>query len=67
MKIDAMKIRLLLAEQEKTQAEIEERLGLKRSSVSRILKQGSCEPQTLGRLARGLGVNPSELLDTGRE
>jgi transcriptional regulator with XRE-family HTH domain len=52
----------LLAERQLTQAQLAERIGAGRSSISMLLKS-RCRPQrrTLGKLAEALGVTVEEL------
>ena len=53
----------LLAEKGLTQATLAEKTGLSRAGVNKMLNRGT-RPRldTLGKLARVLGVKPSELL-----
>ena len=53
----------LLAEKGLTQANLAEKTGLSRAGVNKMLNHGT-RPRldTLGKLARVLGVKPSELL-----
>lgn len=53
----------LLAEKGLTQATLAEKTGLSRTAVNNMLNHGA-RPRldTLGKLARVLGVKPSELL-----
>lgn len=53
----------LLAEKGLTQANLAEKTGLSRTAVNKMLNHGT-RPRldTLGKLARVLGVKPSELL-----
>lgn len=62
MKINAHKIKLLLAEMGMTRAELGERCGISRQSISTILTRGTCEPKTAGKLAKGLGVDIQEII-----
>lgn len=62
MKIDSFKIKLLLAEQGITQAVLAERCGISRQNVSAMLGRGSCSIATVGKLAKGLGVEIQEII-----
>lgn len=62
MKLDAVKIKMILAEREMTRGDLAEACGLCRQNVSIILNRGTCEPKTAGKLARGLGVPVSEIV-----
>lgn len=56
MKIYSEKVDCLLAEQGLTKAEFAARCGISRQALSTVLRRGTCEPRTAGRLAAGLGV-----------
>ena len=62
MKLNTIKIALILADREMTRAALAELCGMSRQNVSTILTRGTCEPKTLGKLAKGLGVDASELI-----
>lgn len=63
MKISTQKIEMLLAEQGMTQKALSERSNLTRQSVSAIIKRGTCEPITAGKLASGLGVAIADIIE----
>ena len=65
MNISAAKIETRLAELGLTKAALAERCGVSRQSVSTIVRRGTCEPRTAGKLARGLGVELAEILEGG--
>lgn len=56
MKIDALKIKLILAEKGMTRTFLSERSGLSRQSISTIMGRGTCSVVSAGKLAIGLGV-----------
>lgn len=62
MKLNTTKIALILADREMTRAALAERCGLSRQNISTILARGTCEPKTMGKLAKGLGIDPAELI-----
>lgn len=61
MKIDSFKIKLMLAEQGITQSILAERCGISRQNVSAMLGRGTCSIATVGKLAKGLGVDVQEI------
>ena len=61
MNINAAKIELLLAERGMTKAALANRCGICRQNISIIIRRGSCEPLTAGKLAAGLGVHVEEI------
>lgn len=62
--MNRVKLLDLIASKGMTQAELADKAGLSRASVNNLLKPGR-KPRldTLGKIARVLGVKPSELLD----
>lgn len=64
MKISRTKIELLQAEQGMSSKELAERAGMCRQNVSIIKTRGTCTPVTAAKLARALGVDPAELIET---
>ena len=61
MRINTIKVKLILAEQEMTRTELAERCGISRQNISTILTRGTCAPKTAGKLAKGLGVPVVEI------
>lgn len=62
MKINAQYIEIKLAELGLTKKDLAANCGISRQSISTILRRGTCEPKTAGKLARGLGVPVAEVL-----
>lgn len=67
MRISAVKIEALLAEQGITKAVLSEKCGISRQNISTIVRRGTCEPKTAGKLATGLGVNVEDLIERGEQ
>ena len=63
MTINAKRIETLLAERGMTKAEFAARCGISRQNVSIILRRGTAEPKTIGKLAAGLGVPVAEIIE----
>lgn len=63
MTINAKRIETLLAERGMTKAALSDRCGISRQNVSTIIRRGTCEPRTAGKLAAGLGVSVAEIID----
>ena len=61
MTINATKIELTLAEMGWTR-ELAARCGISRQNVSTILRRGTAEPKTIGKLAAGLGVQAADII-----
>ena len=65
MNINSMKIEMLLAEQDMTKTALSAKCGISRQNISTIVKRGTCEPKTAGKLAFGLGVSIEEIIKEG--
>ena len=66
MNVNGMKIEVLLAKAGITKTELANRCGVSRQNISTIVKRGTCEPRTLGKLAAGLCASVSELTEGAR-
>lgn len=64
MYINARKIETILAKQGITKKALAEKSGISRQNISTIIRRGTCEPKTAGKLASGLGVDPAEILES---
>lgn len=62
MNINATKIETRLAELGITKSALAERCGLSRQNISTIVRRGTCEPKTAGKLAKGLGVDVADII-----
>lgn len=63
MTINAIRIESILAERDMTKASLAERCGVSRQNISTIIRRGTCEPRTAGKLAAGLGVSVAEIIE----
>ena len=62
MKIDSIKIKLLMAELEMNQAMLADKCGIARQNISATLSRGTCSIVKVGRIAKALGVNAMEII-----
>lgn len=62
MKISKFSVEILLAEKNMTKSEMAKRASLSRQSVNDVLKRGTCEPRTLGKIAAALEVDVEQLI-----
>ncbi|MBQ7887043.1 MAG: helix-turn-helix transcriptional regulator [Clostridia bacterium] len=62
MKISKFSVEILLAEKNMTKSEMAKRASLSRQSVNDVLKRGTCEPRTLGKIAAALEVDVENLI-----
>lgn len=66
MDINTARVEMILAERGMTKAELAKRCGIARQNVSTIVRRGTCEPRTAGKLAAGLGVSVAEIIEEAR-
>lgn len=62
MKINVIRIESILAERDMTKSAFAERCGVSRQNISTIIRRGTCEPRTAGKLAAGLDVSVAEII-----
>ena len=63
MTINTQRIDVMLAERGLTKAALAESCGISRQNISTIIRRGTCEPKTAGKLAAGLGVPVAEIIE----
>lgn len=62
MLINTHFLEVMLAERGLTKADLAESCGISRQNVSTILRRGTAEPKTIGKLAAGLGVPVTDII-----
>lgn len=62
MIIRTQHIEALMAEQGLTKKALAEKSGMSAQNVSTVIRRGTAEPKTVGRLAVGLGVSVAEII-----
>lgn len=62
MTINAQRIETMLAERGLTKAAYAANCGISRQNVSTIIRRGTCEPKTAGKLAAGLGIPVTDII-----
>ena len=62
MIINTQRIELMLAERGMTKAALAASCGISRQNVSTIIRRGTAEPKTVGKLAAGLGVPVTDII-----
>lgn len=62
MTINTRHIETMLAERGLTKAALADRCGISRQNVSAIIRRGTAEPRTVGKLAAGLGVSVNDII-----
>lgn len=62
MRINSFRIHAQLARQNMTQTELAKRAGTTRQAMSTLIRRGSCEPRTAGKIAAALNIDVEELI-----
>lgn len=62
MIINATHIEALLAERGLTKKALAGHCGISAQNISTIIRRGTCEPKTAGKLAAGLGVHVADII-----
>ena len=62
MRINVFRIEKELAQQTLTKKILAEKMGIGRQNITTILKRGTCEPKTAGRIAAALDIPVSEII-----
>ena len=62
MNIRPQWIETTMAERGLTKKALAEHCGISAQNISTIIRRGTCEPRTAGKLAAGLGVPVSEII-----
>lgn len=65
MTINTTRIETMLAERGMTKAALAANCGISRQNVSTVIRRGTCEPRTAGKLAAGLGVPVADIIEKG--
>ena len=63
MHVSANRIEVMLAEQGITKKALAEKCGVSAQNISTIVRRGTCEPKTVGKLAAGLGCRVEDILE----
>lgn len=63
MKLNTTRIETFLAQRNMTKSALAEGSGISRQNLSTIIRRGTCEPRTIGKLAKALNVPVEDLLE----
>ena len=63
MRLNATKVRLLMAKQVINQASLAAKAGISRQTLSAVMNGRNCRPELLGKISRALGVDPEEIIE----
>lgn len=64
MKADIQKIELRRADLCMSSKELQQKSGLPRGTYLGVITRKNVRPETLGRIAKALGVDPAEIIET---
>ena len=62
MLINTQQVEIILAQQGISKATLAKRCGLSRQNISTVIRRGTCEPKTAGKVAAGLGVQVNDII-----
>lgn len=62
MRINSFRINAQLARQGMTQSELAKKTGMTRQATSTLIRRGSCEPRTAGKIAAALNIDVEDLI-----
>ena len=65
MNISREKIELIMAKKGLTASELATLSGISRQNFSTIKLRGTCTPETAGKIAKGLRVDPADIIEKG--
>ena len=63
MRVSREKIELLMARKGLNNTKFAENCGISRQNISTIKMRGTCKPDTAAKMANGLGVDVTEILE----
>lgn len=63
MKINEIKVLLLMADFSINQKQLAEIAGISRQTLSAVMNGRNCRPELLGKLAKALEVKPEEIIE----
>ena len=65
MRINTNAIEAMMAELQMTKKALAAKCNISAQNISTIIRRGTCGPKTAGKLAAGLGVPVSEIIQEG--
>ena len=63
MRLNRLKVNLLLAKLLISQAVLADKAGISRQTMSAVMNGRNCRPELLGRISKALGVEPEEIIE----
>lgn len=63
MKISKQKVEIQQARNGLSSAQVAKSCNTSVQVISRVLKKGTCNPVTVGKIARALGVDPADIIE----
>lgn len=62
MKLDVLKIKLIIARKELNQTDLAKKCGMRRQALNEIFNRGTCTLKTIGKIAKALDVDVTEII-----
>lgn len=63
MRLNQLKVRLLMAKLEISQSTLALRAGISRQTMSAVMNGRNCRPELLGKISKALDVEPEEIIE----
>lgn len=63
MKLNRIKVQLLMTRGPHTQQELADKAGISRQTLSAVMNGRSCRPELLGKISKALEVEPEEIIE----
>lgn len=63
MRLNEIKVGLLMAKLLISQAALADKAGISRQSMSAVMNGRNCRPELLGKISKALGVEPEEIIE----
>ncbi|MGI6013705.1 MAG: helix-turn-helix domain-containing protein [Oscillospiraceae bacterium] len=67
MKINIVRIETLMAEKRLTRKALSDLSGVSPTTLSTVIRRGTAEPKTIGKLAAGLSVDVTDIIEEGKQ
>lgn len=62
MRLDVMKIKIIIARKELNQTDLAKKCGMRRQALNEIFNRGTCTLKTIGKIAKALDVDVTEII-----
>lgn len=63
MRLNRLKVQLIMAKLGVNQASVAAKAGISRQTMSAVMNGRNCRPDLLGKIAKALGVEPEKIIE----